>query len=78
MTTQELLQKAQAAKWDIAAADTAAKNRALLAMADALETRCDDILAANALDLETARGTISEVMLDRLALSPDRIAGMAR
>jgi glutamate-5-semialdehyde dehydrogenase len=77
MTTQELLQKAQAAKWDIAAADTAAKNRALLAMADALETRCDDILAANALDLETARGTISEVMLDRLALSPDRIAGMA-
>ena len=77
MTTQELLQKARAAKWDMAAADTAAKNRALLAMADALEARCDDILAANALDLEAARGTISEVMLDRLALSPDRIAGMA-
>ena len=77
MTTQELLQKARAAKWDMAAADTAAKNRALLAMADALEARCDDILAANALDLETARGTISEVMLDRLALSSDRIAGMA-
>ncbi len=77
MTTQELLQKARAAKWDMAAADTDTKNRALLAMADALETRCDDILAANALDLETARGTISEVMLDRLALSPDRIAGMA-
>lgn len=77
MTTQELLQKARAAKWDMAAADTATKNQALLAMADALETRCDDILAANALDLEAARGTISEVMLDRLALSPDRIAGMA-
>ena len=77
MTTQELLQKARAAKWDMAAADTATKNRALLAMADALEARCDDILAANALDLEAARGTISEVMLDRLALSPDRIAGMA-
>ena len=77
MTTQELLQKARAAKWDMAAADTAAKNRALLAMADALEARCDNILAANALDLEAARGTISEVMLDRLALSPDRIAGMA-
>ena len=77
MTTQELLQKARAAKWDMAAADTVAKNRALLAMADALEARCDDILAANALDLEAARGTISEVMLDRLALSPDRIAGMA-
>ena len=77
MTTQELLQKARAAKWDMAAADTATKNRALLAMADALEARCDDILAANALDLEAARGTISEVMLDRLALSPDRISGMA-
>ena len=37
MTTQELLQKARAAKWDMAAADTATKNRALLAMADALE-----------------------------------------
>ena len=77
MTTQELLQRARAAKWDIAAADTAAKNRALLAMAKALEEHSGDILAANRLDLEAARGTISEVMLDRLALSPDRIAGMA-
>ena len=77
MTTQELLQKARAAKWDMAAADTDTKNRALLAMADALETRCDDILAANTLDLEAARGTISDVMLDRLALSSDRIVGMA-
>ena len=77
MTTQELLQRARAAKWDIAAADTAAKNRALLAMAKALEEHSGDILAANRLDLEAARGTISEVMLDRLALSPDRISGMA-
>ncbi len=77
MTTQELLQRARAAKWDIAAADTAAKNRALLAMAKALEEHSADILAANRLDLEAARGTISEVMLDRLALSPDRISGMA-
>ncbi len=77
MTTQELLQRARAAKWDIAAADTAAKNRALLAMAKALEEHSGDILAANRLDLEAARRTISEVMLDRLALSPDRISGMA-
>ena len=77
MTTQELLQRARAAKWDIAAADTAAKNRALLAMAKALEEHSGDILAANRLDLEAARGTISQVMLDRLALSPDRISGMA-
>ena len=78
MTTQELLQRARAAKWDIAAADTAAKNRALLAMAKALEEHSGDILAANRLDLEAARGTISEVMLDRLALDEGRIAGMAQ
>ena len=47
-------------------------------MADALEARQGDILAANALDVEGARGTVSDVMLDRLALSPGRIAGMAQ
>ena len=77
MTTQELLQKAKAARRDISAADTQTKNRALLAMADALEGRGQEILSANTLDLEAARGTISDVMLDRLALSSDRIAGMA-
>ena len=77
MTTQELLQRAKAAKWDISAADTQTKNRALLAMAKALEEHSGNILVANRLDLEAARGTISEVMLDRLALSPNRIAGMA-
>lgn len=77
MTTQELLQKAKAARRDISAADTQTKNRALLAMAGALERRGQEILSANTLDLEAARGTISDVMLDRLALSSDRIAGMA-
>ena len=78
MTTQQLLEKANAAKWEMAAANTKTKNRALLAMADALEKHCEDILAANAQDMEAARGSISEVMLDRLALSYDRIAGMAQ
>ena len=77
MTTQELLQKANAAKGAMALADTGTKNRALLAMASALEEHCADILADNALDMEAARGTVSEVMLDRLALSPERVAGMA-
>jgi len=77
MTTQELLQNAKAAKGRMALADTRTKNQALLAMADALEAHSADILAANALDLEAAKGTVSEVMLDRLALSSDRIAGMA-
>ena len=77
MTTQELLQNAKAAKGRMALADTRTKNQALLAMADALEAHSADILAADALDLEAAKGTVSEVMLDRLALSSDRIAGMA-
>ena len=78
MTTQELLQKAKAAKGAMALADTGTKNRVLLAMASALEAHCADILAANALDLEAARGTVSDVMLDRLALNADRVAGMAQ
>lgn len=77
MTTQELLRRAQAAKPAIILADTGRKNEALLAMAGALEESTDAILEANARDLEAARGTVSEVMLDRLALSPDRIQGMA-
>ena len=78
MTTMELLAQARGAKGAMALADSEQKNRALLAMADALERRQADILAANEQDLEAARGTISEVMLDRLALSPQRIAGMAQ
>ncbi len=78
MTTMELLERARGAKGAMALADTETKNRALLAMADALEARQADILAANAQDLEAARGTISDVMLDRLALNPERIAGMAQ
>ena len=78
MTTQELLQTAKAAKGRIALADTRTKNQALLAMADALEAHSADILAANALDLEAAKGTVSEVMLDRLALDGGRIVGMAQ
>ena len=78
MTTQELLQNAKAAKGRMALADTRTKNQALLAMADALEAHSADILAANALDLEAAKGTVSEVMLDRLALDGGRIVGMAQ
>ena len=78
MTTFELLQRAKGAKGAMAAVDTQVKNRALLAMADALEARQQDILAANALDLGGALGTVSDVMLDRLALSPERLSAMAR
>ena len=77
MTTVELLNKARAAKAAIAMASSEQKNAALLAMADALEGDAAAILAANEQDLEAARGTVSDVMLDRLALSESRIADMA-
>ena len=54
------------------------KNRALCAMADALEAECVAILAANADDVGKARtGGMSESLLDRLALNPARVRGMA-
>ncbi|MBQ9974744.1 MAG: glutamate-5-semialdehyde dehydrogenase [Oscillospiraceae bacterium] len=77
MTTIQLLERAKGAKSAMALADTKTKNNALLAMAEELLAGQSIILAANALDLEAAKGTVSQVMLDRLALSPERIAGMA-
>ena len=77
MTTRELLQAAKAAAPVLAAADTAQKNRALMAMAGALRSRTEAILAANRQDIEAARGTVPDTMLDRLALTPQRIEGMA-
>ena len=78
MTTMEILRRARAAKSAMVLADTHTKNQALLAMADVLEAHAAAILSANALDLEAAKGTVSDVMLDRLALSESRIAGMAQ
>ncbi len=77
MTTREILEQAKRAKLAINSADTETKNRALTAMADHLYDDRQQILAANAEDMEKAKGTISEVMLDRLLLTTDRIAGMA-
>ena len=77
MTTKELLLRANGAKAPMAAAGTEVKDRAMLAMAGELLGAQEAILAANAQDLEAARGTVSHVMLDRLALDPGRIAGMA-
>ena len=69
---------AKAAKPEVSRLTTQQKNAALEAMASALLENEAAILAANALDLEAAKGTVSDVMLDRLALSSSRIAGMAQ
>ena len=75
---EEMLKKAKAAKAEVANLDTARKNAALLAMADALTAQCGQILSANDADMAAAAGSISDVMLDRLKLTEERIAGMAR
>ena len=73
-----MLEAAKAAKAEITRLTTEQKNAALNAMADALIANEAEILAANALDLEAAKGTVSDVMLDRLQLTSARIAGMAQ
>ena len=73
----DMLRAAQAAKMEIAQLTTAQKNDALMAMAQALLDNADAILTANALDMEAAKGTVSDVMLDRLQLTNARIEGMA-
>ena len=77
MTTLEILKQAKSAAPLLALLSSEDKNSALLAMADALEAATEEILAANALDVEAARGSVSDVMIDRLALTPARIKGMA-
>ena len=77
MTTLDILKKTRAARSSLAALDETAKNRILLAMAEALMAAEDDILAENAADMAAARGHINDVMLDRLRLDHDRLAGMA-
>ncbi len=76
-STMELLTRTKAAWGSIRSAGAEEKNRLLLAMADSLEQSSADILRANAQDMDAARGTISDVMLDRLALSETRIRAMA-
>ncbi|MBR2697001.1 MAG: glutamate-5-semialdehyde dehydrogenase [Clostridia bacterium] len=78
MTTIDILKKARAAWPALQSANTELKNAALVAMADRLIDCQADILAANALDLDAAKGRIGDVMLDRLRLTPECIAGMAQ
>ena len=73
-----LLQNAKAAKAAVSLLTAQQKNEALEAMASALLEHESAILEANTEDLARAKGSVSDVMLDRLALSPARIAAMAQ
>ena len=77
MTTIDLLKKTKAAWGSIRSANAEEKNRLLLAMAESLEANQADILRENQKDMDAARGSISDVMLDRLALTQARIHAMA-
>ena len=77
MTTLDILKKTRAAWPSIRNRDAEGKNALLLAMADSLMACAPAILAENRRDMEEARGTISDVMLDRLYLDEKRLAGMA-
>ena len=73
----ELGQKARKASRVIARTPTAVKNAALLATAEAIEAAAERLVAANELDLQAGRDNgLDEAMLDRLALTPARLAAM--
>ena len=78
MTTQQILEQAKAAKNRMMALSSADKQQALFAMADELEASCADILLQNRIDIDAARGHISDVMIDRLLLTEKRIVEMAQ
>ncbi len=76
---RDLGRAAQIAASELAQAERATKDRALLAMAQALRARAGDIIAANALDMDDAKAKgLSGALLDRLLLDPPRVAAMAK
>ena len=77
LTTQQILINAKSAKTAVCALPNEIRSKAVCAMADALLESAEIILSENAKDLEAARGKISDVMLDRLRLTEQRIADMA-
>ena len=76
-TTREILLRAKSAARSASALTSEIKNTALLKMAAALETNAERILQANEGDMYEAKSIFSEVMLDRLRLTPARIKGIA-
>ena len=76
---EELGEKAKIASKKLLTLDTKTKNRALLAIADELINKRDEIKAANKIDLENGKASgLSFALLDRLELTDSRIEGMAQ
>lgn len=78
MKTKNLASKAKQASRILATLDTGQKNRALAAMADALERRSDEILVENEHDVSEGRKNgLSAALIDRLLLDEGRLGGIA-
>ena len=78
MDTEKMGLAAKAAGRILGVADTNTKNKALEAMASALEAGADAIISANEIDLSNGKQNgMKDSLLDRLRLTPERIAGMA-
>ena len=77
LTTKQILENARDAKKVMQSLGSEEKTQAVLLMADEIENFCDEILKENEIDLENAKSHISEVMLDRLRLTKERIFDMA-
>ncbi len=75
---QTLGEQAREAAVVMSRADTAAKNAALLAIADAIDAAADTLKTENARDLQAGKANgLDAALLDRLALNDERIAGMS-
>jgi glutamate-5-semialdehyde dehydrogenase len=74
---EQLLEAKQAARV-LAASSGQIRAEAIIAIADALLARTDEVLAANALDVESGRaGGLDDALIDRLTLTADRVAGIS-
>ena len=74
----EIAEDARRAKYTVAKLGTNDKNRAILAIADALVAHADEIIAANKIDIENGRAAgLNDGLIDRLMLDEKRIAGIA-
>jgi len=75
---QQVGERARAASRRLASIDSGTKNKALLAMAEEIEAQQASLLEANAIDLEAGKKNgLDDALLDRLALNPERVTGMA-
>jgi glutamate-5-semialdehyde dehydrogenase len=77
-TVLDVCRRAREASFTLASLSRAEKDAALRTMADALEARTDEIVHANAIDVERARSTgTSPALIDRLTLTPERLGAIA-